>query len=88
MTYTVTITSQGQISLPVKVRRELFAKANKALVSVQDGKVTLEPVPDLLTLGGLLKTTKKPLSSGELHERFAHATVDNLKKKGVLKRKK
>lgn len=60
MTYAVTITSQGQISLPAKIRKELgFSKTNKALVSIENGKVTIEPVKDLLELRGLLKTSIK-----------------------------
>ena len=60
MTYTVSITSQGQISIPVKIRRQLgLEKAKKALVSVQEGKVVVEPVKDFLELGGSLKTNIK-----------------------------
>ena len=72
MIYTVTITSQGQISIPAKIRRELgFTKSNKAIVSVKKGKVTIEPVKDILELGGSLKTNKKPLSNQQLHDLFA-----------------
>lgn len=72
MTYTVSITSQGQISIPAKMRRELgLAKKKKALVSMQNGKMIIEPVKDFLELAGSLKTKKKPLSNQELHERFA-----------------
>ncbi|OGY25483.1 MAG: hypothetical protein A2Z11_03580 [Candidatus Woykebacteria bacterium RBG_16_43_9] len=60
MAYTVSITSQGQISIPAKVRRQLgLEKAKKALVSVQEGKVVVEPVKDFLELGGSLKTNIK-----------------------------
>lgn len=72
MIYTVTITSQGQISIPAKIRRELgFTKNNKAIVSVEKGRVTIEPVKDLLELGGSLKTNKKPLSNQQLHDLLA-----------------
>ena len=37
-------------------------------MSVQNGKVVLEPMRDLLDLGGVLKTAKKPLSGVALHE--------------------
>ncbi len=60
MIYTISITSQGQLSIPAKIRRELgFSKTNKAIVSVDKGKLTLEPVKDLLTLKGSLKTSIK-----------------------------
>lgn len=72
MIYTVSITSQGQISIPAKIRRELgFTKNNKAIVSVEKGRMMIEPVKDLLELGGSLKTNKKPLSNQQLHDLFA-----------------
>jgi AbrB family looped-hinge helix DNA binding protein len=81
MTYIVTITSQGQLSLPAKIRRELgFEKTRRALLSVKDGKVFLEPVQDILELAGSLKTTKKPLSNKELHDLFAESVAEAYKK--------
>lgn len=56
--HTVTITSQGQITIPAKIRRQLgFHKTNKALVFPEDGRVIIEPIKDLLELGGSLKTS-------------------------------
>lgn len=72
MTYTVSITSQGQLSIPAKVRRALgFSVTNQALLTVVDGKVILEPVRDLLELAGSVKAIKKPLSNAQLHQLFA-----------------
>lgn len=52
----VTITSQGQITIPAVFRKLLgLDKYRKASVSAVDNKIVVEPVPDLLTLGGLLK---------------------------------
>lgn len=60
MTYTVSITSQGQISIPVKFRRELgLNTGKKALVSLEDKKLVIEPVKDFLELRGSLKTNIK-----------------------------
>ena len=60
MFYTVSITSQGQISIPAKIRRKLNLDRNiKALVSVQNGKVVIEPTKDLLDLQGAFKTNIK-----------------------------
>ncbi len=82
MFYTVKITSQGQISLPAKIRREFgFSKTNQALISVQDNKVTIEPVKDLLDLKGSIKTNKKPLTNEETHELFAQSVVEDYIKK-------
>lgn len=57
MVYTVSITSQGQISIPVALRRQLgLDKSRKALVTEEKGKLVIEPVKDLLELKGSLKT--------------------------------
>jgi AbrB family looped-hinge helix DNA binding protein len=71
MSHIVSITSQGQISIPAKIRQELgLNKKQKAIVSVEKGKMVVEPVKDFLELGGSLKTNKKPLSNAELHDLF------------------
>jgi AbrB family looped-hinge helix DNA binding protein len=60
MTYTVAITSQGQISIPAKIRRQLgLNKTMRAVVSSQGGKVIIEPVKDILELAGSFKTKAK-----------------------------
>lgn len=62
--YTVSVTSQGQISIPAKIRRELgLDKNGKALVFLEKGKVVIEPVKDLLELRGSLKTKIKATPS-------------------------
>lgn len=68
--YTVTITSQGQISIPAKIRRRLgLDKTKKALVSQKDNKIIIEPVQDFLSLGGSLhKYAKKNLSINKIIE--------------------
>ena len=89
MTYAVSITSQGQITIPVAIQRKLgLLKKQRAIVSIENGKMVVSPVKDLLELGGSLKTNKKPLSNEELHELFAQDTIERLIKKGVLKKKK
>lgn len=60
MSYVVSITSQGQISIPAKLRRELGLNTKKkALVSVEDKRLIVEPVKDFLELRGSLKTNIK-----------------------------
>lgn len=67
----VSITSQGQISLPVALRRKIGLKTGgKALVSIKDGVILVEPVRDLLTLKGSISSKKKPLSKQKLHNLF------------------
>jgi AbrB family looped-hinge helix DNA binding protein len=76
MTYTVTITSQGQISIPIKIREELgLSKSKKALVSIEDGRVIVEPVKDFLEFRGSLRTKKRFLSTEELHEYVAKSVA-------------
>ncbi len=60
MTYTVTITGQGQISIPVELRRKYNLDNNRyaTLRETVDGKILMEPVPDILSLGGSFKTKK------------------------------
>lgn len=56
MTNLVSITSQGQISIPAKMRRELgFEKYGKALVRKEKGRLVVEPVGDLLESAGIFK---------------------------------
>lgn len=71
MVYTVSITSQGQISIPAPLRRKLgLEKHKKALVSEDKGSLIIEPIKDLLEMRGSLKTNKPPLSNQKLHELF------------------
>lgn len=91
MSYTVSITSQGQISIPAKIRRQFsLDKTKKALVSVENNKIVVEPVKDFLELQGSLKTNKKPLSNKELHELFgtslAQEYMSKLKQKIYLEK--
>ena len=77
MNYTVSITSQGQLSIPAQIRRELgFNIARKGMVTVQNGKVIIEPIKDLLELKGSLYTAKKPLTTGQLHKILADELID------------
>lgn len=81
MTYTVSITSQGQISIPAKLRRKLgFEKNRRAFIEEKEGKLVLEPFRDLLELGGSLKTKKKPLTNQKLHELYAEYVAKEYKK--------
>lgn len=60
MTYTVSITSQGQISIPARFRRELgLENTKKAVVSKEGNKLIIEAADDLLSLGGVFATKKK-----------------------------
>lgn len=77
----VSITSQGQISIPAKLRRELgLNTGKKALVSMENKKLLIEPVKDFLELRGSLKTDIKA-TPGQIREAFGkylaqHAVKD------------
>lgn len=72
MSHIVSITSQGQINLPAKLRREIgLQKPGRAFISAEKGKIIVEPVKDILELAGSLKTNKKPLTNREMRELIA-----------------
>lgn len=55
MIYTVSITSQGQISIPAPLRRKLgLDKNKKALIREENGELVVKPVKDFSELGGSL----------------------------------
>ncbi len=52
----VSITSQGQITIPASMRRRLALEKNKkAFVKTADNKIIIEPVPSVMDLAGSLK---------------------------------
>ncbi len=52
----VTITSQGQITIPARMRRSLgISRLGKARIKFFSNKLTIEPVKDLLEMGGILR---------------------------------
>lgn len=60
MTYTVTITSQGQMSIPAPIRRQLgLDKTPTASVSLDGEKIIVEPLKDIMSLRGALKSKRK-----------------------------
>lgn len=70
MTYTVSITRQGQISIPAPLRRKLgLDRTKKALLIERDGEILIEPVQDLLELKGSLKNNLS-VSPKQLRKRF------------------
>lgn len=63
----VTITSQGQITLPASIRKFFkLDKYKKALVKVESSKIVVEPIEDITTLAGVLK--KKAFKTKKIKE--------------------
>lgn len=56
MVYTVSITSQGQISIPAKIRRQfgIGKKGGRATVTAKKGEIIIKPVKDFFELKGSL----------------------------------
>lgn len=60
MTYLVTITSQGQISIPAPLRRQFkLNQTKKARVEAVNDTIVIHPEPDIMDFEGIFKTTKK-----------------------------
>ena len=71
MTYTVSITSQGQLSIPANVRRFLgLDRGQKANLRVEGSKIVIEKVPDIMDLAGIFRTKRK-VSKRDIREGFA-----------------
>ena len=72
--YPVSITSQGQFSIPIPLRRLLgLNSGTKAMVSVEGKRLIVEPVRDFMELAGTFRTNKKPLTNDQLHKVVARA---------------
>lgn len=68
MSQLVSITSQGQISIPAKIRKNLgLDKYQKALIKREGRKVVIEPVEDIFSLKGALSyKAKKGMTIGQV----------------------
>lgn len=70
MVYAVTITSQGQVTIPADIRRLLgLNKSRKAQVVAENGAVVIRPVRDIMEFAGAFKTKKK-FSAKKIREGF------------------
>lgn len=73
MSYLVTITSQGQISIPAPLRRQFgLDKTKKAHVEAFGDSIIVKPEPNLLALEGIFKTKKK-ISPEKIRQAFEEA---------------
>src|SRR4030042_2977100 len=80
------ITSQGQVSIPVKLRKKLeLDKRKRVLITEENGKILIEPVRDILELAGSLhKYAKKNMSIDKIialeKKAVAEAVVERYKR--------
>lgn len=72
----VTITPQFQIQIPVAARKKMgLTTHGKAKLSVQKGKITLEPVKkDIMNWAGKFKV-KHPLSAATIRDHIDYSQV-------------
>ena len=83
MMHYVNVTSQGQITIPAKLRRKFaFDKTRKAAIRDSDNGIIIEPVKDILELEGVFKTNKR-IPFRKIREAFGeylarrHLTIKN-----------
>ena len=90
MQFIVTITSQGQITIPAKIRRKLkLDKSKKAIVTVKNDEIVVTPEPDIMQLAGSLhKYAKKNMSIDEVIKMEERAWEDAVVEKYKKYRKK
>ncbi len=71
---TASLTSKGQITIPIEVREELGLKTGDRIefVKGEDGRFFLQPKKgSIMNLRGMLKWTGKPVSVEEMNEAIA-----------------
>ena len=87
MTFTATITSQGQITIPAKIRKSIgLKKRQRVILTLKNNYVILEPEPDMMELSGSLNNYAiKNKSIDEVikieEEAIEEAVVERYKKK-------
>lgn len=67
--YISTVTRQGQISIPAKLRRKLDIDQKRVMIKEDQGKIIIEPMVDLVDLAGMFKTKNK-VSNKKIREGF------------------
>ncbi len=78
----VTITSQGQITIPAKFRRLLgLKKSTKAIVDIENEKLVIKPAKSLMDLEGILKHRAKNIPMSLKRKLEKNAWAESLKDK-------
>ena len=74
-----TMTSKGQITIPVEVRKRLRLRAGSKVDFVENkaGELVLKPrIGDIRSLRGIVKYDGPPISVEEMNEAIADAAVE------------
>ncbi|OGD81448.1 hypothetical protein A3A54_01595 [Candidatus Curtissbacteria bacterium RIFCSPLOWO2_01_FULL_39_62] len=81
------VTSQGQVSIPAKIRKKLkLDKRKRVIITEENGKILMEPIKDILELAGSLKAPKniKAYQGREAFENYlAHRANKGISKKAL-----
>jgi bifunctional DNA-binding transcriptional regulator/antitoxin component of YhaV-PrlF toxin-antitoxin module len=73
MVYPVSITSQGQISIPIELRRKFRLDiTKKALVEDVGDQIIIKPIRSVASLRGIFQT-KKQISASSARKQFEEA---------------
>lgn len=79
MNYFVTITSQGQLTIPAAIRKELSLDVTrKVVIRSENNSVVIEPVRDISEFKGIFATAKRYTREQErkaFEEALAHGKV-------------
>lgn len=78
-----TVTSKGQITIPIEIRRKLRLKAGSKVDFVENkaGELVLKPrTGDIRDLYGCIKYSGPPLSVEEMDDAIADAVVEEFRR--------
>lgn len=82
MPHIVSITQQGQVTIPKAIRESLkIGKNAKAIVVEKDNNVIIEPIDDIFTLQGSIKPKTRPEDFKKMRKMF----IDYLGKRAFKK---
>ncbi len=74
-----TVTSKGQITIPLSVRKRLGIDAGDRVefVEISDGEFVIKPaVHNVHSLKGMLRKPPSPVSTDEMREAIRHRAAD------------
>ncbi|PIU36469.1 AbrB/MazE/SpoVT family DNA-binding domain-containing protein [Candidatus Roizmanbacteria bacterium CG_4_8_14_3_um_filter_34_9] len=90
MIYTATVTSQGQITIPIEIRRKLkLDKNRKIVIKFENNAIFMEAEPDIFALEGIFKDRAlKNKSIDEIIKIEKDAVADAVAERYRIKMKK
>lgn len=82
MPYTVSITSQGQVTIPKAIRESLkIGKNAKAIVVEKNNEILIKPVEDFFSLEGSIKPRSRPEDFKKMRKMFINYLAKRALKK-------